>query len=185
MDSVRGIEGIAANKYFSVFHHLIIQNKNDFPFTERNRRPPKDSVNALLSFAYTLLANDMQTALETVGLDPFMGFLHAIRPGRASLALDMIEEMRAYLGDRFVLSLINRRQLSSKDFLYQGEKGVVMTDNGMKTFLTAWQKRKRDEVLHPYLKEKINVGLLPYVQAMLMARFMRGDIDDYPVFLVQ
>lgn len=185
VDSVRGIEGIAANKYFSVFHHLIIQNKNDFPFTERNRRPPKDSVNALLSFAYTLLANDMQTALETVGLDPFMGFLHAIRPGRASLALDMIEEMRAYLGDRFVLSLINRRQLSSKDFLYQGEKGVVMTDNGMKTFLTAWQKRKRDEVLHPYLKEKINVGLLPYVQAMLMARFMRGDIDDYPVFLVQ
>ena len=127
----------------------------------------------------------MQTALETVGLDPFMGFLHAIRPGRASLALDMIEEMRAYLGDRFVLSLINRRQLSSKDFLYQGEKGVVMTDHGMKTFLTAWQKRKRDEILHPYLKEKINVGLLPYVQAMLMARFMRGDIDDYPVFLVQ
>ena len=99
--------------------------------------------------------------------------------------MDMIEEMRAYLGDRFVLSLINRRQLSSKDFLYQGEKGVVMTDNGMKTFLTAWQKRKRDEILHPYLKEKINVGLLPYVQAMLMARFMRGDIDDYPVFLVQ
>lgn len=185
IDSVRGIEGIAANRYFSVFRHLIIQNKNDFPFTERNRRPPKDAVNALLSFAYTLLTNDMQTALETVGLDPFMGFLHAMRPGRASLALDMIEEMRAYLGDRFVLSLINRRQLSSKDFLYQGEKGIVLTDNGRKLFLTAWQKRKRDEIQHPYLKEKINVGLLPYVQAMLMARYMRGDIDDYPVFLVQ
>ncbi len=185
LDSLRGIEGIAANKYFSVFSELIIQNKSQFPFAERNRRPPKDAVNALLSFAYTLIANDMQAALETVGLDPYIGFLHSIRPGRASLALDMIEELRAYLGDRFVLSIINRKQLNQKDFLLQGDKSVVLTDGGRKTFLSAWQQRKRDEIIHPYLNEKIYIGLLPYIQSMLLARFIRGDIDDYPVFLIR
>lgn len=185
IDSVRGIEGIAANKYFSVFHHLIIQNKSDFPFNGRNRRPPKDAVNALLSLAYTLLTNDMQSALETVGLDPYMGFLHVMRPGRASLALDIIEELRAYMGDRFVLSLINRRQLISKDFLYQGDQGVLLTDEGRRKFLTAWQIRKKDEVMHPYLNEKVNIGLLPYAQALLLARYIRGDIDDYPIFLIK
>ena len=183
--SLMGVEGIAANRYFEVFPHLILQQKGDFPFSGRNRRPPKDAVNAMLSLAYTLATNEMTAALETVGLDPYVGFLHSLRPGRTSLALDMIEEMRAYMGDRFVLSLINRRQISPKDFLYQGEKGVVLTDNGRKTFLTAWQSRKREEFVHPYLNEKIPVGLLPYCQAMLLARCIRGDIDDYPVFIIK
>lgn len=185
LDTLRGIEGIAANKYFSVFSQLIIQNKSQFPFTERNRRPPKDAVNAMSSLAYTLATNDIQAALETVGLDPYMGFLHTMRPGRASLALDLTEEFRAYLGDRFVLSLINRKQISFKDFIYQGDQGVMLTDKGRKIFLTAWQTRKRDEITHPYLNEKINIGLLPYIQATLLARFIRGDIDDYPTFLIK
>jgi len=178
-----GIEGLAANHYFSVFHKLILQQQDGFPFNGRNRRPPKDAVNAMLSLSYTLLANDTTAALETIGLDPYVGFFHAIRPGRSSLALDVMEEMRAYIGDRFVLSLINRRQITSSDFLYQGEKGVVLTDKGRKIFLTAWQNRKKETILHPYLNEKIPIGLLPYVQAMLLARYVRNDIDDYPVFL--
>ena len=178
-----GTEGLAANQYFAVFPHLILQQKADFPFNGRNRRPPKDAVNAMLSLAYTLLANDTAAALETVGLDPYVGFFHTLRPGRTSLALDVMEELRAYLGDRFVLSLINRKQVAADDFLYQGEKGVVLTDKGRRTFLTAWQNRKKEEIIHPYLNEKMPVGLLPYVQAMLLARFVRNDIDDYPVFL--
>lgn len=178
-----GIEGRAANLYFSVFPYLILQQKADFPFAGRNRRPPKDAMNAMLSLAYTLLANDTAAALETVGLDPYVGFFHTLRPGRTSLALDVMEEMRAYLGDRFVLSLINKRQIATNDFLYQGEKGVVMTEKGRKTFLTAWQNRKKETIIHPYLKEKMPIGLLPYVQAMLLARYVRNDIDDYPVFL--
>lgn len=178
-----GIEGLAANHYFSVFHKLILQQQDDFPFKGRNRRPPKDAVNAMLSLSYTLLANDTTAALETVGLDPYVGIFHAIRPGRTSLALDIMEEMRAYIGDRFVLSLINRRQITASDFIYQGEKGVVLTEKGRKTFLTAWQNRKKETIQHPYLNEKIPIGLLPYVQAMLFARYVRNDIDDYPVFL--
>lgn len=178
-----GIEGLAANHYFSVFHKLILQQQDDFPFNGRNRRPPKDAVNAMLSLSYTLLANDTTAALETVGLDPYVGIFHAIRPGRTSLALDIMEEMRAYIGDRFVLSLINRRQITASDFIYQGEKGVVLTEKGRKTFLTAWQNRKKETIQHPYLNEKIPIGLLPYVQAMLLARYVRNDIDDYPVFL--
>lgn len=178
-----GIEGRAANRYFSAFPHLILQQKEDFPFAGRNRRPPKDAVNAMLSLAYTLLANDMAAALETVGLDPYVGFFHALRPGRTSLALDVMEELRAYMGDRFVLSLINKRQMTANDFLYQGDKGVVMTDKGRRTFLTAWQNRKKEVIIHPYLNEKVPIGLLPYVQAMLLARYVRNDIDDYPVFL--
>jgi len=182
-NELMGIEGRAANLYFSVFPHLVLQQKQDFPFTGRNRRPPKDAVNAMLSLAYTLLANDTAAALETVGLDPYVGFFHTLRPGRTSLALDLMEEMRAYLGDRFVLSLINKRQIAANDFLYQGEKGVLLTEKGRKTFLTAWQNRKKDNILHPYLNERIPIGLLPYVQAMLLARYVRNDIDDYPVFL--
>ena len=178
-----GIEGLAANHYFSVFHKLILQQQDNFPFNGRNRRPPKDAVNAMLSLSYTLLANDTTAALETVGLDPYVGIFHAIRPGRTSLALDIMEEMRAYIGDRFVLSLINRRQITASDFIYQGEKGVVLTEKGRKTFLTAWQNRKKETIQHPYLNEKIPIGLLPYVQAMLFARYVRNDIDDYPVFL--
>ena len=180
-----GYEGLASNAYFEVLPVLILNQKADFPFQGRNRRPPKDAVNAMLSFAYTLIANDVAAALETIGLDPYVGFLHTLRPGRTSLALDMMEELRAYLGDRFVLSLINKRQISSKEFLYQGDNGVVMSDKGKKIFISAWQNRKRETIIHPYLNEKIEIGLLPYVQAMLMARYIREDIDDYPVFLIK
>lgn len=180
-----GYEGLASNAYFEVLPVLILNQKADFPFHGRNRRPPKDAVNAMLSFVYTLIANDFSAALETIGLDPYVGFLHTLRPGRTSLALDMMEELRAYLGDRFVLSLINKRQISAKDFLFQGENGVVMTDKGKKVFISAWQNRKRETIIHPYLNEKIEIGLLPYVQAMLMARYIRKDIDNYPVFLIK
>ena len=180
-----GVEGMAANRYFEVLPHLMTQQREAFPFSGRNRRPPKDAVNAMLSLAYTLATNDITAALETVGLDPYVGFLHTLRPGRASLALDMVEELRAYLGDRFVLSLINRRQITPKDFIYQGEKGVMLTDNGRRTFLTAWQNRKKETIVHPFLNEKIPVGLIPHAQAMLLARYMRNDIDDYPVFLIK
>ena len=180
-----GYEGIASTAYFSAFPHLILNQKESFPFSGRNKRPPKDAVNAMLSFAYTLIANDISTALETVGLDPYIGFLHTLKPGRASLALDMMEEFRAYLGDRFVLSLINKRQITAHDFLHQGDNGIVLTDSGRKTFITAWQNRKRETIIHPYLNEKIEIGLLPYVQAMMLARFIRKDIDDYPVFLIK
>ncbi len=185
IDSVRGIEGEAANYYFSVFHNLLLNQKQDFKFEGRNRRPPKDEINAMLSFVYTLICNDMASALETVGLDPYVGFMHTLRPGRASLALDMMEELRAYLGDRLVLSLINRKQITIKDFLKQGEEGVVMTDSGRKTIISAWQNRKREQITHPYLNEKVSVGLLPYIQSMLLARFIRKDLDDYPVFLMK
>ena len=180
-----GFEGMASNAYFDVLPKLILNQKESFPFHGRNRRPPKDAVNAMLSLAYTLIANDCTAALETVGLDPYVGFLHALRPGRTSLALDMMEEFRAYLGDRFVLSLINKRQITPKDFLYQGDHGVILTDSGRKTFITAWQNRKRETIIHPYLNEKVEIGLLPYVQAMMLARYIRKDIDDYPVFLIK
>ena len=180
-----GIEGISANQYFSAFPNLIVQQKEGFPFHGRNRRPPKDAVNAMLSLAYTLIANDVTSALETVGLDPYVGFLHTLRPGRSSLSLDIMEELRAYMGDRFVLSLINRKQISANDFMHQGEEGVILTDNGRKIFLSAWQTRKKEEIIHPYLGEKIPIGLLPYAQAMLLARYIRNDIDDYPVFLIR
>lgn len=183
--SLMGIEGMAANKYFEVFPCLLTQQIDHFPFGGRSRRPPKDAVNAMLSLAYTLLTNDITAALETVGLDPYVGFLHTLRPGRASLALDMTEELRAYMGDRFVLSLINRRQISPSDFLYQGEQGVTLTEEGRRTFLTAWQTRKKETIIHPYLNEKIPVGLIPHAQAMLIARFIRGEVDDYPVFLIK
>ena len=182
--SLIGVEGDAANTYFGVFHNLLLHNREEFPFHGRNKRPPKDAVNALLSFVYTLLAHEAAAALETVGLDPYVGFLHALRPGRTSLALDLMEELRAYLGDRLVLSLINRKQVTPNDFVMQGESGVVMTDDCRKTVLTAWQSRKKETIVHPYLEEKIPVGLLPYAQALLLARAIRGDLDDYPVFLI-
>lgn len=184
-ERIRGLEGDAASCYFSVFPHLIINQKDSFPFCGRNRRPPKDAVNAMLSLAYTLLTNDCTSALETVGLDPYVGFLHTLRPGRASLALDLVEELRAYMGDRFVLSLINRKQITNSDFLYQGEQGVVLTENGRKSFLTAWQSRKKEQIMHPFLQEKIPIGLIPYAQALLLARCLRGDLDAYPVFIIK
>lgn len=180
-----GYEGLASNAYFGAFSNLILSAKDAFPFNGRNRRPPKDAVNAMLSFAYTLITNDSAAALEAVGLDPYVGFLHTLRPGRTSLALDMMEEFRAYLGDRFVLSLINNRQISPSDFFFQGDDGVIMTDNGRKVFLSAWQSRKKECIVHPYLGEKVEIGLLPHVQAMMLARYIRGEIDDYPVFLIK
>lgn len=185
MDILRGEEGNAANTYFEVFNHLILHQKEDFKFNGRNRRPPKDEVNAMLSFVYTLIANDVAAALESVGLDPYVGFMHTLRPGRTSLALDMMEELRPYLGDRLVLSMINRKQVTKNDFIRQSDESFVMTDDCRKELLTTWQKRKREMIEHPYLKEKIPIGLLPYVQAMLLARFLREDIDDYPVFLMR
>ncbi|MCF0179376.1 MAG: type I-C CRISPR-associated endonuclease Cas1 [Bacteroidales bacterium] len=180
-----GVEGSAASEYFSVFPNMIIQQQRDFPFAGRTKHPPVGRVNVLLSFVYTLIANEMTSALDSVGLDPYVGFLHTLRPGRASLALDMMEELRAYLGDRLVLSLINRRQITSSDFIQQSEDSIVLTENGRKTIISSWQERKKAEFTHPYLNEKIPIGLLPHVQAMLMARYLRGDLDNYPVFILK
>jgi CRISPR-associated protein Cas1 len=183
LDVLRGIEGESAQIYFSVFDQLILANKEDFFMSGRSRRPPLDNVNALLSFVYTLLTHEVQAALESVGLDPYVGFLHTDRPGRPSLALDMMEEFRPYLADRFVLSIINRKQINGKGFKTLETGGVLMDDYTRKELLTAWQKRKQEEVQHPYLNALIPAGLLPYAQALLLARFIRGDIDNYPVFI--
>jgi len=180
---LRGIEGEAAYTYFGVFDHLIIAQKDDFYFKGRNRRPPMDNVNALLSFVYTLLTHEVRSALESVGIDPCVGFLHTDRPGRQSLALDMMEEFRPYLADRLVLTLINRRQIDATGFISREAGGIIMNDDTRKVLLTAWQKRKQEEVMHPFLQVMVPVGLLPYCQALLLARYLRGDLDSYPVFL--
>ena len=185
LEILRGYEGEAATIYFSVFNQMILVEDELFRFNGRSRRPPKDRVNCLLSFAYTLLAHEVQSALETVGLDPYVGFLHTERPGRASLAFDLMEEMRSYLCDRFVVSLINRRQVKSNGFIDNGESNFVMKDETRRIIIDAWQTRKKEEIEHPFLKEKIPIGLLPYAQAMLLARHFRGDLDNYPVFLIQ
>ncbi|WP_298668823.1 type I-C CRISPR-associated endonuclease Cas1c [uncultured Methanofollis sp.] len=183
-DSLRGIEGNCAKFYFEVLDELILKQKDDFFITERNRRPPCDNMNALLSFLYTLLAHDVESALETVGLDPYVGFFHTDRPGRPGLALDLMEELRPFMADRLALNMVNLKQLKGSDFVRKEGGGVIMTDAGKKEILGAWQKRKQDQVTHPYLREKIPVGLIPYVQAMLLARFLRGDIDGYPPFFM-
>ncbi len=184
-NQLRGIEGDAATSYFGAFNQLIKSNDQGFYFDGRSRRPPQDNVNALLSFTYMLLAHEVQSALESVGLDPYVGFLHTDRPGRASLALDIMEEFRPYFADRLVLSLINLKQVSAKGFVRQGEKGIIMTDETKKEVLLAWQKRKKESILHPFLGETVSIGLLPYIQAMLLARYIRGDIDNYPVFVMK
>ncbi len=183
LDSLRGLEGECASVYFGVFDELILNQKEVFFFRGRNKRPPLDCVNAMLSFGYTLLANDCAGALEGVGLDSFVGFLHRDRPGRKSLALDLMEEMRAVLVDRFVLTLVNNRQIRKEHFRISESGAVEFTDDGRKKFLTAWQERKREQITHPFLQEKICWGLVPYVQALLLARYLRGDIDGYPPFL--
>ena len=183
-DTLRGIEGNCAKFYFDVLDELILKQKTDFFVHERNRRPPRDNMNALLSLLYTLLAHDVESALETVGLDPYVGFFHTDRPGRASLALDMMEELRPFIADRLVLNLVNLQQICGTDFLKKEGGGILLTDKGRKEVLGAWQKRKQDEITHPYLNEKIPIGLLPYVQALLMARFLRGDIEGYPPFFM-
>jgi CRISPR-associated protein Cas1 len=180
--TVRGLEGDAARLYFGAFDHLITANKDAFYFRDRSRRPPLDNVNALLSFLYTLLAHDVAAALETVGLDPAVGYLHEDRPGRPGLALDLMEELRAFLADRLALSLINRRQVTPDGFRRTESGAVLMDDATRKEVLLAWQKRKQEELTHPFLEERIAIGLLPYVQALLLARHVRGDLDAYPAF---
>ena len=182
-EQLRGYEGEAASIYFSVFDQLILQQKKDFYFHVRNKRPPLDNTNALLSFIYTLLTNSITSALESVGLDPYVGYLHTERPGRASLSLDLIEELRAILADRFVLTLINRKIVNSKGFSKKENGAVLMNDDLRKKVITEWQNKKKEIITHPYLKEKIEWGMVPYVQAMLLARYLRGDLDGYPVFL--
>ena len=182
-DTLRGIEGEAARAYYSVFSDLVRSEEPAFEFTHRSRRPPLDPVNTLLSFLYTLLVHDCRSALETVGLDPAVGFLHRDRPGRPSLALDLMEELRPVFADRLALSLINRRQLAARDFDTAVSGAVKLRENARKTVLVAYQERKKDELIHPYLKEKTTVGLVPLVQANLMARRLRGDLDGYPPFL--
>jgi CRISPR-associated protein Cas1 len=183
LNDIRGLEGESAQKYFSEIDHLILEQKDDFFMNGRSRRPPMDRFNTLLSFFYTLLVHECRSALESVGLDPSVGYLHRDRPGRPSLALDLMEELRPYLADRMVLSLINRKQISQGDFTVKENGAVYVTSDARKTLLTAWQKRKQEEIIHPYLEEKIPIGLLPYTQALLLARFLRGDLDGYPAFI--
>ena len=183
LEEIRGIEGEAATQYFSVLDQLILQQKEQFFFRTRNRRPPVDNVNALVSFVYTLLAHDTASALETAGLDPYVGFLHRDRPGRLSLALDLMEEFRSVLADRFVLTLINTRQVNGGGFVQKEDGAVLMDDDTRKAVLAAWQKKKQETMTHPLLGEKMEWGLVPYSQALLLARYLRGDIDAYPPFL--
>jgi CRISPR-associated protein Cas1 len=183
VETLRGKEGEAASAYFGVFDHMVVAQKDDFFFHERSRRPPLDNMNALLSFIYTLLAHDASAALQSVGLDPQVGFLHTDRPGRPGLALDLMEEFRPFLADRLALSLVNLRQVQGKGFSRSESGAVTMDDDTRKTLLIAYQKRKQEEIQHPFLEEKIETGLLPFVQAMLMARHLRGDIDGYPPFI--
>ena len=183
LDEVRGIEGNAAALYFSVFDQMILANKDFFKMNGRTRRPPLDPVNALLSFVYTLLANDCASALEAVGLDAYVGFLHGERPGRESLALDLMEELRSVYADRFVLTLLNNRMLTPKCFNKTESGAVLLSDNGRKTVLQAWQNRKMEKIEHPFIKEKISWGLIPYAQSLLLAKYIRNDLDGYPAFI--
>lgn len=182
MEQLRGYEGEAASVYFGVFDQLILQQKKDFKFEGRNRRPPLDNVNAMLSFFYTLLTNMCASALESVGLDPYVGFMHTDRPGRVSLALDMMEELRPVLVDRFVLTMINKRMVSKKDFSVKEDGVVLISDRCRKQLLTEWQNKKKDVITHPYLGDKVEWGMIPFAQSMLLARYLRGDLDEYPPF---
>lgn len=183
LNVIRGIEGDAAHTYYKVFDDLIISQKDDFVFNGRNRRPPLDKVNCLLSFIYTILMHDVRSALESVGLDSAVGFLHRDRPGRPGLALDLMEEFRPFVADRLTLSLINLSQVTEKGFKISESGAVQMDDETRKTVLVAYQKRKQDEIIHPFLEEKVPVGMLFYTQALLMARYLRGDLDGYPPFI--
>lgn len=183
IDILRAVEGNAAQAYFKAFDELILQNKNNFYLLNRNRRPPTDPMNAMLSLSYTLLAADCRHALESVGLDSYVGFMHRDRPGRASLALDLMEELRPHFSDRFVLSLINRKEIAPDDFEFQETGAVLLKSEAKKKFLAAWQQRKKDMITHPFLEDKIEWGLVPYVQALLLARCLRKDLDSYPPFL--
>lgn len=182
-DSLRGLEGRGAASYFGVLDEMILQGKETFYFHERSRRPPLDAFNAMLSFAYSLLAHDCASSLESVGLDAYVGYLHTDRPGRESLALDLMEELRPCFADRFVLTLVNNRVMRSSDFEFREGGAVLLTDAGRRTFLQKWQERKKEVITHPFLEEKLPWGLIPYIQSMLLARYLRGDLDAYPPFL--
>ena len=182
VDSMRGIEGAAATVYFSRLDNMLWGNPGGFRFESRSRRPPRNEVNAALSFTYMLLTSQIQSAMETVGLDPAAGYLHTLRPGRPSFALDLIEELRAPLCDRFVISLFNKGQLSASDF-EKNEEAVYLNERGRRTLLSAWQRRKQEKIIHPFLGEKVQIGMIPYAQAMLFARVLRGDLDAYPPFV--
>lgn len=179
---LRGLEGEAASVYFSAFDELILQQKKNFAFERRSKRPPENNTNAMLSFAYTLLTGMCAGALETVGLDPYAGFFHTDRPGRMSLALDMVEELRAAMGDRFVLTLINKKVVGPEGFHKKESGAVIMDDDTRKIFISQWQLKKQEKITHPFLGEKIEWGMVPLAQAMLLARYMRGDLDEYPPF---
>lgn len=181
-EELLGLEGEAASVYFSAFDEMILQQKEDFYFHGRNKRPPLDNVNAMLSFGYSLLAGMCGAALEAVGLDPYVGFFHTDRPGRMSLALDIMEEFRSVMVDRFVLTLINKKIVKEKYFIKKENGAVIMTDEGRKIFLSSWQSRKQETIKHPFLDEKIEWGMVPYMQSMLLARYLRGDLDEYPPF---
>ena len=183
LEELRGLEGAAANVYFGVLDELILNQKDAFSFQGRSRRPPMDNINAMLSFGYALLSGDCAAALESVGLDSYVGFLHRDRPGRQSLALDLMEELRCVMVDRFVISLVNNRVMQPDHFQKRENGAVTMTEDGRKKYLSTWQERKKDTITHPYLKEKMPWGLVPYVQALLMARYLRDDLDGYPPFL--
>jgi CRISPR-associated protein Cas1 len=182
LNVVRGLEGQAASLYFTGFDQLILNQKQTFRMAERNRRPPLDPINALLSFLYTLLTYEVVAALESIGLDPQAGFLHRDRPGRQSLALDVMEELRPHFADRLAVTLINRNQIDPNGFIIKENGAVVMEDKTRKDVLIAWQKRKQEEIRHPFLEEKVSLGLVPYIQSMLLARHIRGDLEDYPPF---
>jgi len=186
VDQMRGIEGDSAASYFACFNNLIVEDlRASFPFSGRTKRPPLDRVNALLSFAYTLLTHEIASALQGVGIDPYVGFLHTDRSGRVSLALDMLEEFRAWWCDRFVLTLINRKQISPDDFIEESSSAIRLTDDARKMVLTAWQEKKQEELQHPYTEEKIQIGLLPHVQAMLLSRYLRKDMEIYTPFIAR
>lgn len=185
LDSLRGLEGIGSKFYFEVFDDLILVDNENFKFDSRNKRPPLDRVNALLSFVYVLLSHDVESSLESVGLDPQAGFLHRDRPGRSGLALDIMEELRPYLCDRFVLKLINTKIIKENDFIIKENGSVFILEDARKNILTVWQKRKKDIITHPFLGEKIEIGLIPYVQSLLLARHLRGDLEEYPPYLMK
>ncbi len=183
LNSLRGLEGVGATAYFGVLDEMVLNQKEFFAFQNRSRRPPLNPMNAMLSFAYTLLAHDCASALESVGLDAYVGFLHRDKPGRRSLALDLMEELRPIIADRFALTLINNRIVKTKHFQTQESGTVLLTEEGRKTFLKYWQQKKQEKLTHNYLNQKLVWGLIPYVQALLLARYLRGDLDGYPPFL--
>jgi CRISPR-associated protein Cas1 len=185
LDRLRGVEGYAAKAYFGAFSAMVRQNREVFAFTERSKHPPLDPINALLSFVYTLLTNECVSTCESVGLDPQMGFLHSVRPGKPSLALDLMEELRALLADRLVLTVINRGQISPNDFIERPGGAVYLNADGKKSILTAYQKRKQEEITHPILNQKVPLGLVPHVQARLLARHLRGDLPSYQPFILR